>query len=64
MPQVARTPTLTLSSPIFAEAGLKLHFSKERPWRIGSGGTLWYFWKRQSKAMGFALSAVARCQCR
>lgn len=27
-PQVARTPTLTLGSPIFAEAGLKLHFSR------------------------------------
>jgi outer membrane receptor protein involved in Fe transport len=29
--QVARTPTLTLGSPIFAEAGLRLHFSHAAP---------------------------------
>jgi len=29
--QVARTPTLTLGSPIFAEAGLRLHFSHANP---------------------------------
>ena len=29
-PQVARTPLLTLGSPIFAEAGLKLHFSRAK----------------------------------
>ena len=29
--QVARTPTLTVGSPIFAEAGLRLHFSRATP---------------------------------
>jgi outer membrane receptor protein involved in Fe transport len=29
--QVARTPTLTLGSPIFAEAGLRLHWSRATP---------------------------------
>jgi outer membrane receptor protein involved in Fe transport len=29
--QVARTPTLTLGSPIFAEAGLRLHFGHAAP---------------------------------
>jgi hypothetical protein len=30
-PQVARTPTLTLGSPIFGEGGLRLHFSRLKP---------------------------------
>jgi outer membrane receptor protein involved in Fe transport len=29
--QVARTPTLTLGTPIFGEAGLRLHFSRPAP---------------------------------